>query len=54
MKSKGHLIISLIKPFIRIGGILLSFKYNNITIALYSLAVAEILGITEELCDFRG
>jgi len=54
MKSKGHLYISLVKSTIRVWGCVWGIIANSLEIALYGLALAELLGVLEELVDKRG
>lgn len=53
MNSKGHLIISGCKSIIRIVGCGISIITKNITTLAVAMAIAEILGICEELVDKR-
>lgn len=53
MRSKWHSRISFIKSAIRIFGALLCILYNDIIILAFCFALAEILGIVEELGDNR-
>lgn len=53
MNSKGHLYVSTLKSAIRISACIISFlKHSMPTLALGFL-VAEVLGVIEELVDFR-
>lgn len=53
MNSKGHLIISLAKSGIRlISGIISIISLSVLPLAI-GIAVAELLGIAEELVDKR-
>jgi len=59
MNSKGHLILSLLKSFIRIVGCILSIVFvgkhpvrSAVTLSS-GLLGAEILGVLEELADKR-
>ena len=53
MGSKGHFFISVIKSSIRIASCLVSIRFNDFVILAVGLAVAESLGIAEELVDKR-
>lgn len=47
--AEKHQIISFIKSGIRIGGCILGLYFNSLGIALWSLGLAEVVGIVEEL-----
>lgn len=53
MNSKGHLIISIIKSATRIFSCLLAVIFGNTNIAFVGIALAEVLGILEEIVDKR-
>lgn len=53
MNSKGHLFISLAKSVIRITGCIWCIATKRISPMAISFAVAESLGIAEELVDKR-
>lgn len=53
MNSKGHLNISLIKSGVRIAGMGLGLMFQSLTVVAWSLLIAELLGIAEELVDKR-
>jgi len=53
MKDKGHFYISITKSIIRIVGAMLCIVDQNILILAASFAIAEVLGIFEEVADKR-
>jgi hypothetical protein len=53
MNSFGHLIISSAKSVIRLISCWISFSHSSIAPLAVGFAVAEILGILEELVDKR-
>ena len=53
MNGKGHLIISLVKSGIRIGGGIAALVINSIIPLVIGIIVAEIGGVLEELVDER-
>lgn len=53
MNSKGHLIISILKSAFRILSCVLSIVFKDFVPMAIGFAVAEILGILEELVDER-
>lgn len=53
MNSKGHLIISLVKSGIRVGGGIIALATLSIIPLAVGIIVAEIGGILEELVDKR-
>lgn len=53
MNSKGHLYTSLIKSLLRISGVILYLVLNTTIGFAILFGVAEVLGIVEELVDWR-
>lgn len=53
MNSKGHLIVSLVKSSLRIGGCIISLINASLEVLCLSFLAAELLGIIEELLDKR-
>lgn len=53
MNSKGHLIISLAKSFIRVVGGIITLSTNSVVPLAIGVMVAEIGGVLEELVDKR-
>ena len=53
MNSKGHLIISLVKSFIRVAGGIITLVTNSVIPRAIGVMVAEIGGVLEELVDKR-
>lgn len=53
MNSKGHLTLSLIKSFLRLFGCCVAIYNHNFSVAFLMFAIAEGLGIAEELVDKR-
>lgn len=53
MNSRWHLMLSFSKSFIRIVGCLVALYYKNLTIAIWGIVIAEILGVLEEVKDER-
>lgn len=53
MNSKGHLTLSLLKSIIRLFGCCMAVYNNNFSIAFLMFAIAEGLGVAEELVDKR-
>ena len=53
MNSKGHLIISLVKSFIRVVGGIITLVTNSVIPLAIGVMVAEIGGVLEELVDKR-
>jgi hypothetical protein len=53
MNSLGHLIISATKSVIRLVSCWISYSYNSVAPLAIGFAVAEILGILEEVVDKR-
>ena len=53
MKDKGHFITSLIKSGIRIASCVYLIFTWNFPMFAYGFAVAELLGVAEELLDGR-
>ena len=53
MNSKGHLIISLVKSFIRVVGGIITLSTNSVVPLAIGVMVAEIGGVLEELVDKR-
>ena len=53
MNSKGHLIISFVKSFVRVVGSIITLTTNSVIPLAIGVMVAEIGGILEELVDKR-
>lgn len=53
MNSKGHLIISLVKSFVRVVGGIITLVTNSVIPLAIGVMVAEIGGVLEELVDKR-
>ena len=53
MNSKGHLIISLVKSFIRVAGGIIALATNSVIPLAIGVMMAEIDGVLEELIDKR-
>ena len=53
MNSKGHLIISFVKSFIRVAGGIVALSTNSVIPLALGVMVAEIGGVLEELVDER-
>lgn len=53
MNSKGHLILSLIKSFLRCLGCITCLIFRDTVWVASSFLGAEVLGILEELVDNR-
>lgn len=56
MNSKWHLISSILKSILRIAGciyVILNPTFNGVKVLAVLFALAEILGILEELGDKR-
>ena len=53
MNSKGHLIISLVKSFVRVTGGIITLVTNSVIPLAIGVMVAEIGGVLEELVDKR-
>lgn len=53
MNSKGHLTLSLIKSFLRLLGCCVAMYNHSFSVAFFMFAIAEGLGIAEELVDKR-
>ena len=53
MNSKGHLIISLVKSFIRVAGGIITLVTNSTIPLVIGVMMAEIGGVLEELVDKR-
>lgn len=53
MNSKGHLYVSVAKSFSRIAACMICISTGNIDYLAAGFLVAELLGIAEELVDFR-
>ena len=53
MNSKGHLIISLVKSFVRVVGGIITLVTNSVIPLAVGVMVAEIGGVLEELVDKR-
>ena len=51
MNSKGHLIISLVKSFIRVAGGIIALATNSVIPLAIGIMMAEIDGVLEELVD---
>jgi hypothetical protein len=54
VKSRGHLILSIGKSVIRIATSVIAIMAGMLEIAIIGYAVAELLGVAEELVDKRG
>jgi len=53
MNSRWHLYISFAKSAIRLGGCVLSLVAGQWSVLAVALALAEVLGVIEELGDER-
>ena len=53
MNSKSHLIISLVKSFIRVADGIITLVINSVIPLAIGVMVAEIGGVLEELVDKR-
>jgi hypothetical protein len=53
MKSKGHLLISLIKSVIRIISCVIAYLMHTWEVIAIGFVIAELLGVIEELVDKR-
>ena len=53
MNSKGHLYISLGKSILRIASAIATVLTRDVLYVALGVAVAEVLGILEELVDKR-
>jgi hypothetical protein len=53
MNSKGHLYISIAKSGIRILAAIAAIATNSLIVLAVGVAGAEVLGVLEELVDFR-
>jgi len=53
MNSKGHLYTSIAKSALRIGACLSTLKFNDLKVLAIGFAIAEVLGILEEIFDER-
>ena len=51
MNSKDHLIISLVKSFIRVAGGIIALATNSVIPLAIGIMMAEIGGVLEELVD---
>lgn len=53
MKSRGHFVISVVKSIIRLISSTASLVTMNLVPMALGFAIAEILGILEEIVDKR-
>ena len=53
MNSKGHLYVSITKSAIRIVAGVGAVMTGSIKVLAVGIVLAEILGVVEELVDFR-
>jgi hypothetical protein len=53
VNSKGHLYVSIAKSVIRIVAGAVALVTGDIKVLAGGVVVAEILGVVEELVDFR-
>lgn len=53
MNSKGHLIISLAKSFVRVIGAIATLVTKSVIPVAVGIVVAEVGGVLEELVDKR-
>jgi hypothetical protein len=53
VNSKGHLYVSLVKSGIRFASCILALLFTDWWFLAYGFAIAEGLGVVEELVDRR-